>query len=502
MSVLTPALPRNRLRFPASLRALAGTSSQNRPAKWSIKRSINRSINRPTKWSTSAPSADAVRRSHRILIIGGGAGGLELAVRLGKDAGADGTAEVVLVDASPAHAWKPLLHEVAAGTLSAGASENQIDFVQQAHKHHFHFQLGQLESLDRVRKCVWLAPLSSRDAGESTEIAPRRALDYDTLVLAIGAIDNDFGTPGVRQYAQSLNNLEQADHFHRRLLALCARSDLVAGVPVRVVIVGGGATGVELAAELNSAAGELAAFHGQLERLSALEWPLAITLIEASPRLLPGLAADLAQHVQAELAERAIDVRIGEQVREVDANGVILDNGERIDSDITVWAAGIQGQELARAANALDGLATNKRGQLVVRPTLQTTEDLNIFAIGDCADCRPWLDAPAVPPTAQAARQQAMLLARSLSERLAGKPPLAFIYKDEGSIIAIGREDAVANVKPGGGGGLRLSGRAARISYWLLQRRHLVILLGVARTALLTIGQWLSRRGQPRVKLH
>lgn len=435
-----------------------------------------------------ASGADGARQ--RIVIVGGGAGGLELAARLGDGVGRRGEAAIVLVDVALTHLWKPLLHEVAAGTLAP--HENEIDFLQQARRHHFRFHPGRFEALDRARRQIWLAPLID----EGVEIAPRRPLAYDTLVIAIGAIDNDFATPGARTHACSLNNMGDAERFHRRLLALCARADLGSGEPVRVVIVGGGATGVELAAELTGAAREIASY-GML--LQQLRQPLRITLIEAAPRLLGALPAAVASRIHAELVRRGIDIHLARRVAAVDAAGVVLEGGARIDSELTVWAAGVQGQALL---GTLDGLEINRQRQLLVRPTLQTTLDDDVFAFGDCASCLPQPGRPPVPPMAQAARQQARLLARSLRRRIAGKPPLAFSYREYGTLVPLGREEAVGSVDTAGGRIFTISGLLARFSYWLLYRRHLALLLGAARMLLLTFGQWLSRRSQPRVKLH
>lgn len=428
---------------------------------------------------------------HRIVIVGGGAGGLELAARLGDDMGRSEKAEIVLVDATLTHLWKPLLHEVAAGTL--GPSENEFDFLQQAREHHFRFELGKLAAVDRLRKQIWLAPLVD-EAG--LEIAASRPIDYATLVICIGAVDNDFGTPGVRTHAHSLNSKADAERFHRRLLALCARAELGSGDPVRVAIVGGGATGCELAAELASAADIIASYGVQLARLRR---PLRITLIEMEPRLLGALPADVAARVHTDLLARDIGIRLGRRVAEVSAGGIVLDDDEHIDCELTVWAAGVRGQDILQS---LDGLAINRQGQLLVLATLQTTEDENVFAFGDCASCRPRLFAPPVPPTAQAAGQQAKLLAVSLRRRVAGKTLLLFNYEERGSIVSLGHDDAVGKVATRYGHELTVDGLAARFTYWILYRRHLALLLGTIRTFILTVGQWLSTRIQPRVKLH
>ncbi|MDT3671123.1 MAG: NAD(P)/FAD-dependent oxidoreductase [Aromatoleum sp.] len=442
--------------------------------------------------SDLAPAgATASETLPRILIVGGGAGGLELAARLGNTAGRRREAEIVLVDVVATHLWKPLLHEVAAGTLAP--RDNELDFLQQARQHHFRFHLGRLQDVDRRAKQIWLAPLVDDDG---LEIAPRRPLSYDTLVIAIGGTDNDFGTPGVREHAISLNSPAEAEHFHRRLLSLCTRAELTTGAPVNIVIVGGGATGVELAAELTEAVEEIASYGSQLQQMKR---PVRICVVEAGKRLLGGLPQELAERVHDDLVGRGVDLRVNHSVAKVERGRVILRNGDVIGADVTVWAAGVQGPEVL---NGLGGLETNRQRQLVVRPTLQTTRDADIFAIGDCASFTPEGGKP-VPPKAQVAQQEAKLLARSLRRRLAGKPPIEFSYKERGALIPLGQDEAVGSLNtPGSGKRLRVGGNLARFSYWALYHRHLAVLLGGLRTVLITVGQWLTHRSQPRVKLH
>ena len=441
----------------------------------------------------------ATTATERVVIVGGGAGGVELAVRLGHAARRGEALEVVLVDPSPTHIWKPMLHEVAAGTLPT--ADHEVDYLQLARRHGFRFHPGALSSVDRRSRKVWLAPLVDADGGE---IAPRRALPYDRLVLAIGSVVNDFGTPGVKDHAVMLDSPADARRIHRRLLAACARAELApagaAADPVDLVIVGGGAAGVELAAELVDAIDELA---GYGERLPRLVRASRITLVEAAPRLLGALPEDIASDAQAQLERRGVAVRLGAQVVEVGAEGVTLADGSTIGADITVWAAGIQGP---RVLGATDGLERNRRGQLVVRPTLQTTLDDRVLALGDCASCIPATGGRPVPPLAQAAQQQARLLARSLRGLGEGEPMREFTFRDRGSLVSLGRRDAVGRIEAvegrGAGRGLRLGGVAARWAYWALQRRHMAVLHGFGRTLMVTLGSWLVRQPLPRVKLH
>lgn len=268
---------------------------------------------------------------HRIVIAGGGAGGLELAARLGERLGGKRKAEIVLVDPLLTHVWKPLLHEVAAGTLAT--AETGLDFLQQAKRHHFRFHLGAMASLDRQRKEIRLAPLRDELGGE---IAPERSLWYDTLVIAIGSRDNDFGIPGVKEHALPLNGPDDAEHFHRRLLALFARAEMLDRGPVRVVIVGGGATGVELAAELLDSTQIIAAYGAHLQ-----QYPTAIKicLVDSAPRLLPALPEHLGKQSAHDLAARGVEIRLRQKVIGIDKDKVILADGDQqqvVTSDITV----------------------------------------------------------------------------------------------------------------------------------------------------------------------
>ena len=164
--------------------------------------------------------ATATLAGHRIVVVGGGAGGLPLATKLGDRYGRSGFAQITLVDRNATHVWKPLLHEVAAGRMDADAHD--LDYLAIAHWHHFRFRQGAICGLDRARREITLDAVISPD-GE--EILPRRTLPYDTLVLCVGSVSNDFGVPGAAQHPICLDTLEDAERFHRRLLAVCVRAD-------------------------------------------------------------------------------------------------------------------------------------------------------------------------------------------------------------------------------------------------------------------------------------
>lgn len=433
--------------------------------------------------------------SHCIVVVGGGAGGLELAIGLGRRLGRSRRAEVVLIDGSLTHLWKPLLHEVAAGTLDSRA--DAIDYLALAATHGFRFRLGWMESLDRARKVVHLAP--ARDES-GLEIAPAQEVAYDTLVIAVGSTANDFGVPGVGSHCLLLDSADQADHFHKVFLAQHLHA--LAGVPAEdagrltIAIVGAGATGVELAAELHAANRLLTAYGHERD---APERELEIVLVEAAGRVLPGLPERIAEATETRLRQLGIRVVTDEQVSEVTAEGLRSKGGRFIPARLTVWAAGVKGPEVLERT---DGLETNRLGQLVVGPTLQTSRDEAVFAIGDCAAC-PWPGHErGVPPRAQAASQQAAFLARALAGRLDGRSLPRFVYRDRGSLVSLSGYTALGSIMGNLLGDVTFEGWLARIAYRSLYRQHQRMAYGNLRTALIMLSDWFRRGAGPALKLH
>ncbi|WP_263140306.1 NAD(P)/FAD-dependent oxidoreductase [Pseudomonas sp. RIT-PI-AD] len=431
--------------------------------------------------------------THRIVIVGGGAGGLELATRLGRSLGKRGKARVILADANLTHLWKPLLHEVAAGSLNA--TENELNYVAQAKWNHFEFQLGRMSGLDRERRAIQLAATLDEDG---RELVPAREVAYDTLVLAVGSMTNDFGTLGAAQHCIFLDTRAQAERFHRQMLShyLRAHANRLDDSKMSVAIIGAGATGVELAAELHHAAHELAAYG--LDRIQPEN--MRITLLEAGPRVLPVLPERIGRPVRQTLEKLGVTVLTDTAVSEVTAEGLKTRDGREIAASLKVWAAGIRAPAFLKD---LDGLENNRLGQLVVRPTLQTTRDDAIFALGDCAAC-PLGDGSAhnVPPRAQAAHQQASLLVRSLKARLEGRPLETYVYRDYGSLISLSSFSAVGNLMGNLMGSVKLEGWLARMFYISLYRMHQVALYGPFRTLLLMLSDRIGRSTDPRLKLH
>lgn len=429
---------------------------------------------------------------HRIVVVGGGAGGLELATRLGRKLGRRGKAEITLVDAQMTHMWKPLLHEVAAGSLSV--PDNELNFLAQAQWNYFNFQLGRLCGIDRARREIHLATVID---DEGAEIIPSRTIGYDTLVIAVGSKTNDFGTAGAAEHCVFLDTTQQAQRFHRQLLQhyLSAHAQGDSESQVNIAIVGAGATGVELAAELRRTATELARYGLNGIRPTNMR----VTLVEAGPRVVPALSERVSRGVIDRLRAIGVEVVTSTRIRQVRADGLVTGDGRLIPASLKVWAAGICAPSFLRD---MDGLEVNRLNQLQVDATLQTTVDENIFAFGDCAACPHGdLSGSFVPPRAQAAHQQAALLAASLARRLNGQPPIPFHYQDFGSLVSLSRFDAIGELV-GKLGRMHLSGWLARMFYVSLYRLHQVSLYGSAGTALLIAGDFISRRTSPRLKLH
>jgi NADH dehydrogenase len=434
---------------------------------------------------------------YEIVVVGGGAGGLELVTRLGDKLGRRKLANVTLIDKSRTHLWKPLLHEVAAGTMDFAVHE--IDFLAQAHWHSFRYRIGEMTGLDRQRREVQLAAHIDE---EGTQVTPRRSFPYDTLVIAVGSQSNDFDTPGVREHAISLDTPLDAKRFHRRLVNAYirghAQAEALRPEQLNVAIIGAGATGTELAAELHYTTRQLVVYG--LDRIDP-EADIKIHLIEAADRILPALPERLSNAALKLLEDLGVRVHTSSKVAEVSAAGVKLATGAFLPAELVVWAAGVKAPDFLRN---LDGLETNQMNQLVVLPTLQTTRDDNIFALGDCAAC-PWQDRPgrSVPPRAQAAHQQATHLIKQIRRRLAGEPPRPWRYRDFGSLVSLGEYSTVGNLMGGlVGGNMWIEGLFARLMYRSLYKMHEYALHGPAKVSFDTLGRLITRRTEPHVKLH
>ena len=436
---------------------------------------------------------------HRVVIVGGGAGGLELATKLGNTLGKKKVAEIILIDAKKTHVWKPLLHEIAAGSLNP--DKDELEYLAQAHWHHFKFRYGRVNEVDSKNKTVSIEPTYDIDG---TEIIPLRKIKYDTLVLSVGSTVNDFNIPGAKEFAVALDTQDQAERFHQKLHNSILRAQTQKGSvrpgQLEVVIVGGGATGVELAAELHKATREMTAYG--LDRVNP-DRDISIYLVEASNRLLPALPPKISASVESELRKLNVKLFLGERVTKVTKEGIETQSGKKILSSLVVWAAGIKAPEFL---SQIKGIETNAIHQIKVESTLQSTSNTDIFAFGDCAACpvKPGSDL-LVPPRAQAAHQQASMLYKSIKSKVL-KPNKAlpnYVYKDYGSLVNLGRYSTVGNLMGSLlGGSMFVEGLIARLMYLMLYQMHLSALHGVVSVVFRLLGKIISRRTEARVKLH
>lgn len=433
-----------------------------------------------------------------IVIVGGGAGGLALATQLGNKFKRSKKTQIILVDKNPSHIWKPLLHEVAAGSIDSAFDE--LNYRYHGKKKHFNFILGSLETIDREQQILVLAERRD-DAGEL--ITPQQHLHYDYAVIAIGGVSNDFGVPGAKEHCYFLDDKDQAERFHQHLLnqtdrlsceSLHSEPNNKSHPVLRIGIVGGGATGVELAAELQHTAQGLSGY----QRNVAAKVDYKITLIEAGPRILPALSEKLSKAAQLTLEKIGIDVHCNTGVKSCSSEGFITPDSV-IECNIRVWAAGIKAPpQLA----SITGLECNNRNQLVVKPSLQSSKDNRIFVIGDCASCT-LPDGGFVPPRAQAAHQMASLVYKNILRSQRKKALKDFRYRDYGSLVSLSNFNTVGGLMSGFvGSEMRIGGPIARLAYLSLYRMHLLAIHGIYNSLLIALAGRIHRAIKPKLKLH
>ncbi len=430
--------------------------------------------------------------AQKIVIVGGGAGGLELATQLGNKLGKHNKAQITLVDRNPTHLWKPLLHEIATGTMDENI--DALSYLAHASHHHFQFQLGSLTHIDRERHQITLAEITDQ---YDQQLVAERCINYDILIMALGSTSNDFNTPGVREHCIFLDNPVQARRFHHQMMNLFLKHSATEGTPepVKIAIVGAGATGVELSAELYNAVAQLRSYGYNLSDNQSL----SVTLVEAGERILPALPPRISSSAHQELTRLGVRVMTNTKVVEADGNGLVTGSGEKIEADLMVWAAGIKAPDFMQN---IAGLETNRINQLVVNETLQTTLDPDIYAIGDCASC-PLPTGGFVPPRAQSAHQMASNVLHNLLARNKGRAQKAYRYHDHGSLVSLSRFSTVGSLMGNlMKGSMMIEGRIARLVYLSLYRMHQVALHGYIKTGLMMLSGRINRVIRPRLKMH
>jgi NADH dehydrogenase len=429
-----------------------------------------------------------------IVIVGGGAGGLILATLLGRKLGRKKQARITLIDQQLTHIWKPLLHEVAAGSLNP--YEDELNYFAQAQRNGFAFQPGRMMGIDRQEKSILLDDMQDAAGGK---LLDARKINYDYLVIAIGSIANDFGTKGAKENCIYLDTREQAERFHRTLLSHYYRAKAKGAIEgnLGIAIVGAGATGVELSAEVNHAANMLTSYG--LDEIDPAN--VNITIIEAASRVLPVLSERISEGVQQELNALGITVLVDEKVTEVTSDGIATASGKYIPAQIRVWSAGVQAPEILQG---IGGLKNDRGNTLIVDDHLRT-EDEFIFAMGDCASCtvtNKQGEKLRLPPRAQTAFQQAKWLAKALPAVMEGKAVKPFVYKDYGSLISLSTYSTIGKLMGNLTGTVNVEGRVARIVYLSLYRSHQAALYGWLRMCVFVIKDILGRSSGPKLKMH
>lgn len=433
-------------------------------------------------------------QQHRVVVVGGGVAGLIVASTLarkwrGRILAGETRPTLTLVDSDSAHVWKPMLHTIAAGTRDI--YQQQTSYVAQARSAGFIYEPGEMCALDRGTRNVLIASLQGPDG---RLLVPERQIPYDTLIMAIGSRANDFGTPGVAEHCMMIDSRRQADAFNQEIRLRMLHS-LALGTELSIAIVGGGATGVELAAELVQLVETSVAYgaHGLSERIS-------ISLVESGPRLLAAFPEDISAATRKRLEALGVHVVTDTRVSAADAEGFVLGDGGRVNASLKVWAAGVKAPEFL---DGLDGLETNRSSQLLILPSLQTSKDPNIFAIGDCASLTlPGASRP-LPPTAQVAHQQAQHLIRHLPKAIRSDDVVPdFAWRDLGSLVSLAEYDAYGSLgKFGFFKSVTIRGRLAQFSHIMLYRSHQARLYGFWRGGLLWLVDLVNSHVRTRIRL-
>lgn len=423
----------------------------------------------------------------KIVIVGGGAGGLELIAKLTQQFNLKKDIEITLIDKQLKHLWKPLFHEIAAGTFINYHEE--IDYISYAYEKGFKFFLGELIAIHRTKKCIAIHFQYDKSG--------QLIIPYDVLFIALGSQVNDFGIPGVKKYSLLLDSLPEAEACNRRLLKYIVRSVQGELAEMHIAIVGAGATGVELAAELQYV---LSKVNKYVKKVGNHFCHFQVTLIEATKRVLNGLSEKVAHSVSNYLRAKQITILTDTKIAAVKSNGLLTVDAEFIPANLVIWAAGVKG----RANTIQHDLEVNQINQFVVRETLQTSTDDYIFAFGDCASCPQKNNNTTyfVPPRAQAAHQQAGFLVKSLSCLLDNKSLPSYRYKDYGSLISLSHHQVIGHLMGKLTRSLYIEGLIARLAYKFLYKQHLYALKGLKFILLNSLVDLFIKKQRPEIKLH
>jgi NADH dehydrogenase len=380
----------------------------------------------------------------RVVILGGGFGGIGAAKKLSKS-----DVDVVLVDGHDYHTFQPLLYQVATGLLEQPAVGHPIRDL-------FHEQDNVRVHQDRVTQI----DLEAREV-RFDELAPER---YDYLVLALGAEVNFFGVDGAAEHAFPLYTLADAvrlkDHVLERWEAADRKPKLVEDGALNMVVVGGGPTGVETAGAMAELYSVFRKDYPEVDPEQA-----RIVLVEASPEIFAMFKPEIRSYTEKALADRGVDVMTGEVVASVAPERVTLKSGAVLSAHTLVWGAGLQGNELVRSL----GLELERGNRLAVDEELRLAQHPEVYAVGDIAAITDAKTGQVLPQLGSVALQSGEHAGETIARRVAGKETTPFKYHDKGTMATIGRGAAVVQML----GGRTMKGKAAQAAWGTV---HLALL--------------------------
>jgi NADH dehydrogenase len=383
----------------------------------------------------------------RIVILGGGFGGLAAARELERILPRRANVDITLVNRENYFLFTPMLHEVAASDLDLATIVSPLRRLLKRTR----LFIGTVEDIDVDAQTVTVAHAGGLH---------RHELAYDHLVVALGAVTNFFGLPGLAERAVTMKSLGDAIELRNQLIAQLEEADFECNSDVRrplltMVVAGGGFAGVETVAAVNDFVREAVRFYPNITQRD-----VRVVVVHPGAFLLPELGEDLGRYTQDRLGERGVEVLLNTRVTGVIGTRTVLSNGMEIDTRTLVWTAGISANPM------LDSIPCERsRGRLVVNEYLQSPDRPNVWAVGDCASITDPATGQTYPPTAQHALREGACVARNIVSELTGKPKTAFSFSTIGLLAAIGRRTGVANIL-----GFRFSGFVA---WWLWRTIYL-----------------------------
>jgi NADH dehydrogenase len=389
----------------------------------------------------------SVQDPTRIVILGGGFGGLAAARELERLLPGDAHVDITLVNRDNFFLFTPMLHEVAASDLDLATIVSPLRRLLKRTR----LFIGTVEDIDIETQTVTVAHAGGLHQHE---------LAYDHLVVALGAVTNFYDIPGLAERASTMKSLGDAIELRNQLIAQLEEADFECAADVRkplltVLVAGGGFAGVETVAAVNDFVREAVRFYPNITQRD-----VRVAVVHPGAFLLPELGQELGTYTQARLAERGVEVLLNTRVTGVNGSRTVLSNGMELDARTVVWTAGISANPM------LDCIPCERsRGRLVVNQYLQSPDKPNVWAVGDCASIMDPATGQTYPPTAQHALREGACVARNIVAELNDKPKTAFTFSTIGLLAAIGRRTGVANIL-----GFKFSGFLA---WWLWRTIYL-----------------------------